>query len=209
MLGCCSPGGAAHTPTSIMPTLGSKGKGKAKDARARSRNSTPVSQAAAPPTGSPLASSKLDTHLNQIMVPRNLLYEDIFERHGSGKDIPELKHLETLQKDLNELSQLAESREDACSAMMRSLSKPEKASLKRAAEDNDLDKSTKAKLKKRKEQGKVKEERPLTHGAHGVARQDRAASPKGESLPVICLVSATHSCLQPCSLHREHGEARR
>ena len=45
--------------------------------------------------------------------------------------------------------------------------------------DTDHDRSSKQKLKKRKEQSKVKEERPLTHGAHGVARQDGVSSPKG------------------------------
>jgi transcriptional adapter 3 len=134
----------------------------------------------------------LDILVGSLMIPANVLYDDILERHGGSGGIPDPKHLEALASDLKTLSSLAESRTNACDGGMRMLvdrrkqtieeereleqanrDAEEKASLKRAAEDDDLEKSGKAgKLKKRKDRGSVLEERPLAHGAHGVARQD-------------------------------------
>ena len=166
-----------------MPSL--KSKNKVKDGRqSRSRNTTPGSMVGVPPA-STLVGEKLEVPLQPLMIPTNVLYEDILDRHGSNGGIPDPRHLDTLGSDLRTLSQLAEAREDACSGMMRALSKPwkerveeerelahtEDKSLKRGADDDELDKLTKSKQKKRKEQ-KAREERPLTHGAHGVARQD-------------------------------------
>ncbi|KAL9103554.1 MAG: hypothetical protein Q9187_008995, partial [Circinaria calcarea] len=49
----------------------------------------------------------------------------------------------------------------------------ERESRKRAAEDEEESRARKGgKLKKRKDRSSIREERPLTHGAHGVARQD-------------------------------------
>ena len=180
-----------------MPPFGNKGKGKGKDNRqSRSRNTTPSSVLSAP-LSAPLSvttgnTAYLDISISSLVVPTNVLYDDILERHGAGPGIPDPKHLEAITNDLRTLYQLAASRETACDAGMRELSgrrklrieedreleqqnreAEEKANLKRAAEDDELDRASKAaKLKKKKDQTKARETRPLTHGAHGIARQD-------------------------------------
>lgn len=177
-----------------MPSL--KSKNKAKDSRqSRSRNTTPGSVVNVP-VSSFAGTGKLEIPIQQLMIPANVLYEDLLERHGSNSGIPDARHLDILENDLRTLAQLAEARDDACSGAMRALSKPwkerieeerelaqaeDKAGLKRAAaEDEDVEKVNRSKQKKRKDQ-RTKEERPLAHGAHGVARQDgvETLSPKG------------------------------
>lgn len=203
-----------------MPPLGSKGKSKIKDGtgrHSRSRNTTPSSVVSVPISVSSGNFAYLDIPLSAVMIPSApgaILYDEILERHGGGGGIPDPKHLEVLKTDLENLSQLAATREKACDNGIREISSKrkqrveeeveieqasrreaeEKAHLKRAAEDDEIDRLNKAKAKKRKDQSKVREERPLTHGAHGVARQDGVdTSPKGQSsytdaCPRVCLV---------------------
>ena len=132
------------------------------------------------------------------MVPTNISYDDILERHGGSGGIPDPSHLTTMAKDLKQLSQLASARSDTCNAAMRALSEKRKEALdeerqreqearareaeemeilktmkKEAEEEDDEIRGRKgAKVKKRKERSSVREERPLAHGAHGLARQD-------------------------------------
>ncbi|EEP81745.1 conserved hypothetical protein [Uncinocarpus reesii 1704] len=102
------------------------------------------------------------------------------------------KALESLVEQLKALSDVAEARGDACNAGMRELSQrkkelfeyqrereqighsSEKLKTKREADvDDDESRASKgAKLKKRRDKGTSKDERPLAVGAHGVARQD-------------------------------------
>ena len=177
-----------------MAPLAGKGKSKAKEGRL-SRNSTPGSQVSA--SGYLSASTTahtayLEIPVNSLMVATNIMYDDILDRHGSSGGIPDPTHLETLVNDLKMFSQLAETRQNTCDGGMRKLSDrrkekieeerefelaardaEEKASLKRAAEDQELERGRKGgKVKKRKDRSSIREERPLTHGAHGVARQD-------------------------------------
>jgi transcriptional adapter 3 len=177
--------------------MGTKGKGKV------SRNTTPTSSVVSVPVSVVSATGYLDIAVGHLVIPANLLYDDILERHGGTGGIPDPKHLEALENDLNTLAQLAETRETVCDGGMRELSSrrkekvneeleleqatrdaEEKASLKRAA-DEELERGNKAnKTKKRKERSTVREERPLAHGAHGVSRQDGLPStPKGINHP--------------------------
>ena len=187
-----------------MPAIGNKGKSKPKDNRqSRSRNTTPSSVVSAPTSAVAGSTAYLEIPIGSLAVPTNILYDDILERHGGNGGIPDPRNLESLANDLRTLSQLAAERERVCDGGMRELSgrrklrieeervleqanreAEEKASLKRAAEDDELERSSKlAKMKRKKDQGKPKEERPLTHGAHGLARQDGLESaPKGTYL---------------------------
>ncbi|KAL2001683.1 hypothetical protein VTN02DRAFT_1404 [Thermoascus thermophilus] len=173
-----------------MP-IANKGKGKGREVRqSRSRNTTPSSGlSASTATGVSSVPGYLDSDVSQLLVPSTVQYSDILERFGGGL-IPDSKSLEVLAEQLKTLSQLAEARGDACNAGMRELSQrrkevvedqreqelleEERVKMKREAEDEEEGgRALKGgKLKKRKERGTVKEERPLTHGAHEVTRQD-------------------------------------
>jgi transcriptional adapter 3 len=174
-----------------MPSA-SKGKGKGRDVRpSRSRNTTPSSGFSAAPTATsaPL-SSYLYNDASKLMIPVTIQYGEILERMGGVGPIPDSKSLELLIEHLKSLGELAEARGDACNAGIRELSQKRKEvvdepeydtgdrpKMKREADDDEDDsKAFKAgKLKKRKERGSSsKEERPLTHGAHEISRQDGA-----------------------------------
>lgn len=176
-----------------MPPLAGKGKSKGREARqSRSRNTTPGSVVSAAVSVGTAHTAYLDIPIGSLVIPTNISYDDILERHSAGGGIPDPKHLETLANDLKVLSQLAQTRCQAYDAGMRELverrkgaiedeteraqasrAAEEKESMKRAAEDEDDAKGRKGgKLKRRKDKSSAAEERPLTHGAHGVARQD-------------------------------------
>lgn len=182
-----------------MPPLAAKSKPKARDGRqSPSRNTTPSSIASLPFTVAVLSTAYLDIPFSSLVLPPNITYDGILERHGGGGGIPDPKNLELMASDLNSLSISAETRGQACDGAMRELAKrrkerieadrmreiasreaEEKENLKRVAEEDDDGGGKKAvRLKKRKDRINVKEERPLAHGAHGVARQD------GGDLPV-------------------------
>lgn len=177
-----------------MPGLGNKGKGKGRERRSRSRNTTPNSALSANTgAGVDLSISYLDNDVSKLLVPANVQYADILEKLGGAGQIPDPKALESLADHLRTLGQLAEARGDSCNAGLRELSQrkkeileeqrakeqldreaEERLRMKREAEDDEEEgRILKAgRLKKRKERSMTKEERPLTHGAHGVARQD-------------------------------------
>ncbi|MCJ1229817.1 Transcriptional regulator [Toensbergia leucococca] len=219
-----------------MPPLGGKGKSKGREGRqSRSRNTTPSSIVSLSASIGPSTTAYLDIPIGHLMVPTNINYDDILERHGGGGGIPDPKHLETMANDLKTLSQLAETRGQACDGGMRELAKRrkekveeerereqatreagEKESIKRAAEDDDDTKGRKKnKVKKPvRERITAAEERPLTHGAHGLARQDgldlpikeeviesRRPKKKGPSPPIQKqdVVSGSSSSLSPAS----------
>ena len=179
--------------------------------QSRSRNTTPSSVLSAPGSGSIAGiTAYLEIPVASLTVPSNLQYDDLLENHGGTGGIPEPRNLKALAQDLKTLSELAQVREIACDGAMRNLSNRRKLKLeedleprtiraetpgllsseapaevpggsKRSTED-EVDKAAEpGKLKKKKDQVKAREERPLTHGAHGVARQDGAdATPKGK-----------------------------
>ena len=142
-------------------------------------------------------------------MPSNISYDDILERHGGAGGIPDPSHLTIMAKDLKQLSDLASARSDTCNAGMRALSEKRKEALdeerqveqearareaeeretlktlkKEAEEEDDEIRGRKGgKVKKKKERSSVREERPLAHGAHGLARQDGLDLPlKGTSV---------------------------
>ena len=133
------------------------------------------------------------------MVPTNIAYDDILERHGGSGGIPDPSHLSTMVQDLKQLCDLASARNETCNTGMRALVDRRKEVLEeerererereraaRAREAEELENLKKeaeeeeeeirgrksSKTKKKKEAPHVKEERPLNHGAHGLARQD-------------------------------------
>ena len=132
------------------------------------------------------------------MVPTNINYDDILERHGGAGGIPDPSHLTIMAKDLKQLSELASARSDTCNAGMRALSEKRKEALEEERqreqearareaeeretlkvlkqepeeEDDDIRGRKGGKLKKKKERSIAREERPLAVGAHGLARQD-------------------------------------
>lgn len=185
----------------MMAPVGGKGRNKGREHRySRSRNTTPSSIGASTVVGQAPGGNTafLDTPLSQLMVPSNITYDDILERYGSSSGVPDSKQLDTLASDLRILAQLADTRGQACDKGMRDLAKKRKEIVEQRREKERLDreeeerqeKLTKeaalraeeerqrarkaAKIKKSKEANKLREERPLTHGAHALARQDGA-----------------------------------
>ena len=201
-----------------MPTaLANKSKGKAREhRRSRSRNTTPSSAlSTSTVAGASFVTGYLDNDVSRLFVPSTVQYADLLEKLGGGGQIPEPKSLEFLVEQLKALGHLAEARGDACNAGMRELSQKRKEILeeqrereqvdrdvedrlrtKREAEDEeDESRALKGgKLKKRKE--RVKEERPLSHGAHGIARQDGMDGKVDGKLELVCceefVVSRVH-----------------
>ena len=196
-----------------MPPLPGKTKTKGRDQgrSSRSRNTTPSSNVSAPiSTIAATNTAYLDIPVDNLTIHSGISYDDILERHGGGGGIPDPKHLEAMADNLKTLSLRAETRGQACDGAMRELvsrqkemkleeerskekamrekaaqEAAEKESLKRAAEEEEGAKSKKAlKLKKKKEQS-IGEERPLTHGAHGVARQDGSSLPSKGKKPYL------------------------
>lgn len=182
----------------MPPLVGKKIKGR--DGRqSRSRNTTPSSLIEVSiPSIAPSITSFTELPIGNLMVPSNITYDDILERHGGAGAIPDPNHLTTMAKDLKQLCELATARSDACNTGMRILADrrkdalaeererereqeqarhvreaEEREALKRDAEDEDEIRGRKGgKLKKKKERSGVREERPPNHGAHGLARQD-------------------------------------
>ncbi|KAK2742498.1 Transcriptional regulator [Myotisia sp. PD_48] len=179
----------------MPPGLGNKNKGKGREPRnPRSRNSTPSSAlSASTVTGASLSIGYLDNEVSKLLVPTNIQYSDILDKLGGAGQIPDQRALESLVDHLKTLGQLAEAREDACNAGMRELSQRRKEVLEDQRERDQMDRDAEERVrmkreadiddedarilkggrpKKRKEKGTSKEDRPLSHGAHGVARQD-------------------------------------
>lgn len=162
-----------------------KSKGKGRDARqSRSRNTTPSNAGGAAAASLP---SYLENDVTKLIDVANGQYTELLEL-VAAPNIPDSKTLETLVEHLNNLSDLADTRGEVFNAGMREMSQKRKevmedqelshevadrAKLKRETEDDD-DPIHKGKVKKRKDRSSIKEERPLSHGAHEIARQDGA-----------------------------------
>ena len=134
---------------------------------------------------------------------------------GGVGPIPDSKSLESLVEELKNLAQMADTRGDVCNAGIRELSQKrkdmleepesmdrdvgERTRMKREVDDDEDLPIKGGKLKKRKERGgSTKEERPLNHGAHEVARQDGAETKiEGGEFTLLCfhLNSSTLHCL--------------
>ena len=195
-----------------MPPLATKGKGKVKDGRqSRSRNTTPSSVpssvVSAPISTGPVAcTAYLEVPLTSLNALTATSYDDILERYRAGV-LPDAQQLMALATDVRSLADAADTRGHVCDGGMRELSgrrkekleeeraeeqaardAEEKENLKRAAAEEAEArerKLPKIKKKQQKERSRVREERPLTHGAHGLARQDGlAVPPSGKSTKI-------------------------
>ncbi|KAL8663050.1 MAG: hypothetical protein Q9202_004190 [Teloschistes flavicans] len=185
-----------------MPQMGGPGKAKSRDGRqSRSRNTTPSSNISIPiSSNTPSHTAYLQTDMGKLMVPANVTYEHLLNQHGGGQGIPDPTSLNQMVDNLKTLGQLAEGRSAACDKGMRELSdrrkerveeehrleqenrdREEKASLKRAAEEEEArGRKTLETKKVKKERSTAREERPLAVGAHGLARQDGLDLPPQE-----------------------------
>ena len=185
----------------MPPQIVKKPKGR-EGRQSRSRNTTPSSAAEISTSSIiPANTSYTEIPIGSLQVPSNITYDDLLERHGGAGGIPDPSHLTTMAQHLKHLSELASARGDTCNQGMRVLSEKRKSvlleeerekelerehalrareseerrTLKREAEDDeDLKERKSGKQKKhRKERSAVRDtERPLNHGAHGLARQD-------------------------------------
>lgn len=185
-----------------MPQFGGPSKTRSRDGRhSRSRNTTPVSNISIPINANAAShTSYLGIDIGSLMVPTNVTYDHLLNQHGGGQGIPDPASLNQMVDNLKLLAQLAEERSRVCNAGTGELSKrrkgrveeehrldqenrdrEEKASFKRAAEEEDVRGRKSLKTKKvKKERSTVREERPLAVGAHGLARQDgRETTPQG------------------------------
>ncbi|KAJ5275024.1 hypothetical protein N7505_003569 [Penicillium chrysogenum] len=198
-----------------------KGKGKGRDARqSRSRNTTP-SSASAPAVASLPIQSYLENDVTKHIDLASVQYSDVLDL-VSAQNIPDSKTLETLVEHLKGLSDMADMRGEVCNAGMREMSQKRKevedqeldrevrdrSKLKRETEeDDDIHKG--GKLKRRKERS-GKEERPLNHGAHDIARQDGAETKvEGAASPASKIsknaISDESSSLSPPSMMSPNG----
>lgn len=163
-----------------------KGKGKGRDARLpRSRNTTPSNPSNVPMVMPPLP-GYLENDVTKLIELANDQYTELLDL-VAGPNIPDSRTLETLVEHLKSLSDMADVRGETCNAGMREMSRKrkevmddqelsrevgERAKLKRETEE--YEDMPRGKTKKRKERASAKEERPLVHGAHDIARQDGA-----------------------------------
>ncbi|KAL9103602.1 MAG: hypothetical protein Q9163_001366 [Psora crenata] len=213
-----------------MPAAMGKGKPKGKEGRqSRSRNTTPSSSVSAPLTSTlPSHTPLLELPLSTLEIPTNISYDSVLERHGGGGGIPDPNHLVTISNDLKTLAALANTRSDANTKGMRELSErrkqvferererereqtardraeEERKSLKREADDEEEERERRiGKLKKKKERSTAREERPLNHGAHGLARQDGLNLPldENEQIQLQAMRQYLANGLSPGRAHR-------
>ena len=167
----------------------------------------------------PTSTAFLDIPISNLAVPTNVKYEDILERHGGSGGIPDPKHLETIADNLKMLAKLAQSRTEFNDLGMRALSAKRKEVLeqerereqeareherketaRREAEEEEEARERRNGRAKKKERSRVREEkpqdRPLNHGAHGLARQDGLDLPLkgGLQLPSSLGLFACFAC---------------
>jgi len=172
-----------------MPPLpGQKGTGKKGGGNAarqsRSRNTTPSvagTRSSLPPSESG------DTSLLDLPLQNFRTSDELVEIYGH--QLPSAKDLEALLERLQKLVKVVDTRGDICDKGMRLLAKARKERFedvenerrdaeqkertkREAAEEEERGRAKAANKKKRKENSTPKEDRPLAHGAHGLAPQD-------------------------------------
>lgn len=168
-----------------MPSAHSqKGTGKkGRDIRqSRSRNTTPsLAGSVVPPAESG------ETAYLGLPVKDFATCDDIVESNSSS--FPIAKELDAITDRLKLLEDVVETRSAVSDRGMRMVAQSRKDRLeeienerrdveqnerlkKEAAEEEERGRSKANKIKKKKDSSGVKEERPLTHGAHGIAPQD-------------------------------------
>ncbi|TAQ85320.1 hypothetical protein B7494_g6350 [Chlorociboria aeruginascens] len=170
-----------------MPPLPSqKGTGKkGRDARqSRSRNTTPSLG-----SNSLLSDSAETSYLELPTQSFRTGSVNEIEQNGNSPTVPSGKDLDTLMERLQSLTEVVKTREIVCDRGMRLLAgirkdraeeieterrdEEVKERIKRdAADEEERGRNKASKHKKRKDSSRAREERPLTHGAHGLAPQD-------------------------------------
>lgn len=193
-----------------MPPVGTKSKGKSREQRrSRSRHTTPSSvgtNIALVQSGS-ATSALVGTPLSQLLVSTPSTYDEILEPLGANSAIPDPKHLDVLAADLRRLEQVAENRIRVYDRSIRELSRKRKELVEqlqeRAWQDRELEERQEktrrdaaakagdapvrdrklAKVKKGRDAAVPREARPLTHGAHALARQDGLPAKKDAASP--------------------------
>ncbi|KAH8597571.1 histone acetyltransferases subunit 3-domain-containing protein [Bisporella sp. PMI_857] len=171
----------------MMPPLpsqkGTGKKGRGDLAKSRSRNSTP---SLAGTTSSTQDADLGNTAFLNLPIVHLRASEDIVEHYGSG--VPSSKDLEALIEKLKKLADIVEARSNVYDKGMRMVAGIKKDRLEEieierrdqerkeririeAAEEEERSKNKANKIKKKKDV-KEEKERPLTHGAHGLAPQD-------------------------------------
>ncbi|OBT39882.1 hypothetical protein VE00_09038 [Pseudogymnoascus sp. WSF 3629] len=159
---------------------GKRSGGHRESRRSRSRNTTP-SSAGAPGILAGTESESRYLELTMIPFPQ-ASYDDIVDPQ-IGSSIPDSKAIDTIIDSINRLLDVAEARGAACDRGMRLLSaqrkdqveteRREQERIDREAADEAAERGRQAsKMRKKKDTSKVKEDRPLTHGAHVLAPQD-------------------------------------
>ncbi|KAG9235923.1 putative chromatin-remodeling complexes subunit NGG1 [Amylocarpus encephaloides] len=185
-----------------MPPLPQKGTGKkGREARpSRSRNSTP-SLITANANSSLSTSESSESALLELPLRLFPTSDDISD---VGTAIPSLRDLVTLSEKLQRLVDSIEMRGTTCDRGMRRLSQirknrqdeidlerieeERKERQKRDAaneEERGRHKANKVKKRKEKEISTSREERPLTHGAHGLAPQDGSKLERSSPMPAV------------------------
>ncbi|CZT46793.1 related to NGG1-general transcriptional adaptor or co-activator [Rhynchosporium secalis] len=183
------PSLTGHLPTgSSQKSTGKKGR----DRQSRSRNTTPS-----------LAQPDL-TETPYLKIPLlNFQTDETIDSYGSGtsgsRDLPTSKDLEALQDRLSKFTTMVDARGAVCDRGMRAAVSHRKDRLeeveterqdeerkerlkKDAADEEERGRNKKAsKMKKRKDASTAREDRPLTHGAHGLAAQDGSHLPERSS----------------------------
>lgn len=170
-------------PPSFAQKSNAKKGGAGKDSnarRSRSRNTTP---------GLTQRPVEMETPLTEVrMKPFSISsYDEIVEQQ-SGSGIPDSRSLDTLIDRIENLLKEVESRGNASDRGMRRLAglrkdrleeleaerrdEEQKERLKREAAEEEERGRKANKMKKKKETSRAREERPLAHGAHGLAPQD-------------------------------------
>lgn len=167
-----------------MPPLPSqKGTGKkGRDVRqSRSRNTTP---SLAGSVSSMLQSESGYTPYLQLPLEKFRTADDLSETYGTT--IPSSKDLEALLERLNKLIAVVDERGTICDKGMRKLADKRKDRLEEiendrrdeerlkqdVANEEERGRSKSNKTKRKKDMTAPSQERPLTHGAHGLAPQD-------------------------------------
>jgi transcriptional adapter 3 len=192
-----------NMPSFAQKSNAKKGGRNSNARRSRSRNTTPgVSRPV-----------EMETPFLEVrMKPFSISSYDVIVDQQNGSAIPDSKSLDALIDRIQNLLKEVEARGSANDRGMKMLAEirkdrleeveaerryeEQKERLKREAEEEERGRKAN-KQKKRKDTSRVREERPLAHGAHGVAPQDE--SNLGRLISVVYRSSFACSVLGNCS----------
>lgn len=186
----CAPTELPYVHAMAPPSNAQKGSkagklsGAPRDGRhSRSRNTTPssIGGVGSLPTAMELDNESKYLELTMDPFPQTT-YESLIDP-SIGSTIPDSKAIDAIIATLDDLLKVAEERGIACDRGMRELAKKRKEQVedeRLAVEQNDRDAEemrrhaggASSKFKKKSGGKREENERPLTHGAHGLPPQD-------------------------------------